>query len=110
MTSSVQSRNTFLATQGSGYTPGTPKRLTGDRTDRDKKKDGRSNLFDWSEQQPIDKTPGDHSPPQPKTVHAKKDADGREAVNLQDDAFLTVYRSVVRAFLSCLMWLASVKP
>jgi len=38
--------------------------------------DVRSRLFDWSEQQPLDKGPMD-TPPRPKTVHGKKDADGR---------------------------------
>lgn len=40
-------------------------------------KDARSSIFDWSEQQPLDKSPGHHSPPRPKTVHGKKDAENR---------------------------------
>lgn len=42
-------------------------------------KDRRSSIFDWSEQQANDKTPSNqnHSPPRPKTVHGKKDTDGR---------------------------------
>ncbi|GAB7350902.1 hypothetical protein MBLNU459_g1416t1 [Dothideomycetes sp. NU459] len=40
-------------------------------------KDARSSIFDWSEQQPLDKSPGNHSPPRPKTVHGKKDAENR---------------------------------
>lgn len=37
----------------------------------------RSSIFDWSEQQPFDRSPGAHSPPRPKTVHGKKDAETR---------------------------------
>ncbi|KAF1356733.1 hypothetical protein BDV97DRAFT_342533 [Delphinella strobiligena] len=40
-------------------------------------KEARSNIFDWSEQQPLDRSPGTHSPPRPKTVHGKKDAENR---------------------------------
>ena len=40
-------------------------------------RDARSNIFDWSEQQILDKSPGNHSPPRPKTVHGKKDAENR---------------------------------
>jgi len=36
----------------------------------------RTSVFDWSEQQPLDKGPTD-TPPRPKTVHGKKDTDGR---------------------------------
>lgn len=39
--------------------------------------DTRSSIFDWSEQQPLDKSPGNRSPPRPKTVHGKKDAENR---------------------------------
>lgn len=44
---------------------------------RQNSKDARSSIFDWSEQQPLDKSPGNHSPPRPKTVHGKKDAENR---------------------------------
>ncbi|OCL01290.1 hypothetical protein AOQ84DRAFT_401886 [Glonium stellatum] len=47
--------------------------LTADYPDRD----ARSSIFDWSEQQPADKSPGNRTPPRPKTVHGKKDTDGR---------------------------------
>ncbi|KAL1306702.1 hypothetical protein AAFC00_005372 [Neodothiora populina] len=40
-------------------------------------KDTRSSIFDWSEQQPLDRSPGSRSPPRPKTVHGKKDAEHR---------------------------------
>lgn len=36
----------------------------------------RTSVFDWSEQQPIEKSLTD-TPPRPKTVHGKKDTDGR---------------------------------
>jgi hypothetical protein len=44
--------------------------------DLDPKKESKNNIFDWSEH-PADKSPGNHSPPRPKTVHGKKDTDGR---------------------------------
>ena len=37
----------------------------------------RSSIFDWSEQQPLDKSPNNRSPPRPKTVHGKKDTENR---------------------------------
>ncbi|KAG9956966.1 hypothetical protein KCU98_g17233, partial [Aureobasidium melanogenum] len=51
----------------------TPQRPTVRSTDRDT----RSSIFDWSEQQPIEKSPNNRSPPRPKTVHGKKDAETR---------------------------------
>ncbi|KAG9607897.1 hypothetical protein KCV01_g4788, partial [Aureobasidium melanogenum] len=51
----------------------TPQRPTIRSTDRDT----RSSIFDWSEQQPIEKSPNNRSPPRPKTVHGKKDAETR---------------------------------
>lgn len=51
----------------------TPQRPTVRSTDRDT----RSSIFDWSEQQPLDKSPSNRSPPRPKTVHGKKDAETR---------------------------------
>ncbi|THY19289.1 hypothetical protein D6D00_07733 [Aureobasidium pullulans] len=51
----------------------TPQRPTVRSTDRDT----RSSIFDWSEQQPMEKSPNNRSPPRPKTVHGKKDAETR---------------------------------
>jgi hypothetical protein len=51
----------------------TPQRPSVRSTDRDT----RSSIFDWSEQQPIEKSPNSRSPPRPKTVHGKKDAETR---------------------------------
>ncbi|KAI5274198.1 hypothetical protein E4T47_02724 [Aureobasidium subglaciale] len=51
----------------------TPQRPTVRSTDRD----ARSSIFDWSEQQPLEKSPNGRSPPRPKTVHGKKDAETR---------------------------------
>jgi hypothetical protein len=42
----------------------------------DPKKETKNNIFDWSEH-PADNSPGNHSPPRPKTVHGKKDTDRR---------------------------------
>lgn len=39
--------------------------------------DAKSNIFEWSEQQPIEKSPAGRSPPRPRTVHGKKDAENR---------------------------------
>ncbi|KAF2120881.1 hypothetical protein BDV96DRAFT_279380 [Lophiotrema nucula] len=36
-----------------------------------------STIFDWSEQQITDKSSGNRTPPRPRTVHGKKDADRR---------------------------------
>lgn len=47
--------------------------LTVDHSDRDK----RTTIFDWSEQPAADRSPGNRTPPRPKTVHGKKDANGR---------------------------------
>ncbi|KAF2089068.1 hypothetical protein K490DRAFT_38207 [Saccharata proteae CBS 121410] len=44
----------------------------GDHADRD----ARSSIFDWSEP-PADQSSGNRTPPRPKTVHGKKDTDGR---------------------------------
>lgn len=51
----------------------TPQRPTVRSTERET----RSSIFDWSEQQPIEKSPNNRSPPRPKTVHGKKDAETR---------------------------------
>jgi hypothetical protein len=53
--------------------PTTPQHFTTDHGDRD----ARSSIFDWSEQQPADKSSGNRTPPRPRTVHGKKDADRR---------------------------------
>jgi len=37
----------------------------------------KTSVFDWSEQQPIDRSTANNTPPRPKTVHGKKDTDGR---------------------------------
>ncbi|KAF2255960.1 hypothetical protein BU26DRAFT_414293 [Trematosphaeria pertusa] len=58
---------------GSSPKPATPQHLTVDHGDRD----ARSSIFDWSEQQPADKSSGNRTPPRPSTVHGKKDADRR---------------------------------
>lgn len=59
--------------QPSSSATATPQRGGPRQSDRDT----RSSIFDWSEQQPFDRSPGTHSPPRPKTVHGKKDADSR---------------------------------
>jgi hypothetical protein len=62
-----------LLAPGSSSKPATPQQLTTDHSDRD----ARSSIFDWSEQQPADKSSGNRTPPRPRTVHGKKDADRR---------------------------------
>ncbi|RMZ69007.1 Splicing coactivator [Pyrenophora seminiperda CCB06] len=58
---------------GPNSKPTTPQHLTAEFSDRD----ARSSIFDWSEQQIADKNSGAHTPPRPRTVHGKKDADRR---------------------------------
>lgn len=60
----------FPRSQTSSSLTTTPQRNGGD-------KDARSSIFDWSEQQPFEKSPANRSPPRPKTVHGKKDAENR---------------------------------
>lgn len=55
--------------------PTTPQHLALDHSDRD----ARSSIFDWSEQQPADKSSGNRTPPRPRTVHGKKDANRRDS-------------------------------
>lgn len=55
--------------------PSTPQHSVHDHTDRD----ARSSIFDWSEQQPADKSSGNRTPPRPRTVHGKKDANRRDS-------------------------------
>ncbi|KAF2030145.1 hypothetical protein EK21DRAFT_89208 [Setomelanomma holmii] len=70
---SLRRSNPRLLAAGSSPKPTTPQHLTAEHGDRD----ARSSIFDWSEQQPADKSSGSHSPPRPRTVHGKKDADRR---------------------------------
>jgi len=56
---------------------GTPQYLAVDITEKDK--DAKSSIFDWSEQAPTDKSPGNRTPPRPKTVHGKKDSGKRDS-------------------------------
>ncbi|KAJ8109149.1 hypothetical protein OPT61_g7672 [Boeremia exigua] len=55
--------------------PPTPQHVALDHVDRDT----RSSIFDWSEQQPTDKSSGNRTPPRPRTVHGKKDANRRDS-------------------------------
>ena len=55
--------------------PSTPQHPVLDHVDRD----ARSSIFDWSEQQPADKSSGNRTPPRPRTVHGKKDANRRDS-------------------------------
>ncbi|TKA71898.1 hypothetical protein B0A49_04542 [Cryomyces minteri] len=71
-TSPVQHPEHHLQLPSSSSVNVTPYRLSTDQSERDTK----SNIFDWSEQQPM-KSPGNRSPPRPKTVHGKKDAEDR---------------------------------
>lgn len=70
---SLGRHNSRLITNGSSPKPSTPQHLIIDHNDRD----ARSSIFDWSEQQPTDKSSGNRTPPRPSTVHGKKDADRR---------------------------------
>lgn len=70
---SLGRHNPRLLASGSSPKPSTPQHLVIDHGDRD----ARSSIFDWSEQQPADKSSGNRTPPRPRTVHGKKDADRR---------------------------------
>ncbi|KAL6708482.1 hypothetical protein ACN47E_002745 [Coniothyrium glycines] len=70
---SLLRHNPRLLASGSTSKPTTPLHLTADHADRD----ARSSIFDWSEQHVADKSSGNRSPPRPRTVHGKKDADRR---------------------------------
>jgi hypothetical protein len=59
----------LLAPAGSSSVSATPQHA-------DPRKESKNNIFDWSEH-PAEKSPGNRSPPRPKTVHGKKDTDGR---------------------------------
>jgi hypothetical protein len=70
---SLRRENARLLASGIASKPTTPQHLTADFGDRD----ARSSIFDWSEQQIADKNSGNRTPPRPRTVHGKKDADRR---------------------------------
>ncbi|KAF1835513.1 hypothetical protein BDW02DRAFT_495719 [Decorospora gaudefroyi] len=70
---SLLRQNARLLASGASSKPTTPQHLTVESADRD----ARSSIFDWSEQQIADKNPGNRTPPRPRTVHGKKDADRR---------------------------------
>lgn len=75
----IRRSNPFLVPAGSSSSTTTPQPqyMWQDSSDKENRKDNtKSNIFDWSEQ-PADKSPGDRSPPRPRTVHGKKDADTR---------------------------------
>jgi hypothetical protein len=55
--------------------PTTPQHLTLDHVDRD----ARSSIFDWSEQPAAPQSSGNRTPPRPRTVHGKKDANRRDS-------------------------------
>jgi hypothetical protein len=70
---SLRRQSARLLASGTASKPTTPQHLTAEFGDRD----ARSSIFDWSEQQIADKNSGNHTPPRPRTVHGKKDADRR---------------------------------
>ena len=72
-TVSLLPQNARHLASGPTSKPTTPHHLTAEHGDRDT----RSSIFDWSEQQVADKNPGSCTPPRPRTVHGKKDADRR---------------------------------
>jgi hypothetical protein len=55
--------------------PTTPQHLALDHVDRD----ARSSIFDWSEQPAAPQSSGNRTPPRPRTVHGKKDANRRDS-------------------------------
>lgn len=64
--------NPRLLSSAPNTKPSTPQL---DQIDRD----ARSSIFDWSEQQIADKSSGNRTPPRPRTVHGKKDANRRDS-------------------------------
>ncbi|OAL50665.1 hypothetical protein IQ07DRAFT_566781 [Pyrenochaeta sp. DS3sAY3a] len=70
---SLQRQNPRLLSSPSSKTTAPQHHLAAEHGDRD----ARSSIFDWSEQQPADKSSGNRTPPRPRTVHGKKDADRR---------------------------------
>lgn len=67
--------NPRLLASATDSKPTTPQHYALDHVDRD----ARSSIFDWSEQQPADKSSGNRTPPRPRTVHGKKDANRRDS-------------------------------
>jgi hypothetical protein len=73
----IRRSNPFLVPAGSSSITTTPQYVRPDSSDKENRRDNiKSNIFDWSEQ-PAEKSPGNRSPPRPRTVHGKKDADTR---------------------------------
>lgn len=76
----IRRSNPFLvpaAASGSSTTTPQPQYVWQDSSDKENRKDNtKSSIFDWSEQ-PTEKSPGNRTPPRPRTVHGKKDADTR---------------------------------
>ncbi|KAE9989219.1 hypothetical protein EG327_002956 [Venturia inaequalis] len=75
----IRRSNPFLvpASSSSSMITSQPQHVWQDLSDKENRKDNRkSNIFDWSEQ-PTEKSPGNRTPPRPRTVHGKKDADRR---------------------------------
>lgn len=70
-------RSAHLEVPGDCLDPSESATSTPQRQGRPSDRDTRTNIFDWSEQPLLDKSPGNRSPPRPKTVHGKKDADNR---------------------------------
>lgn len=70
---SLQRQNARLLSSPSSKPTAPQHHLAAEHGDRD----ARSSIFDWSEQQPADKSSGNRTPPRPRTVHGKKDADRR---------------------------------
>lgn len=75
----IRRSNPFLVptASSSNTTTPQPQYVWQDLSDKENRKDNtKSNIFDWSEQ-PTEKSPGNRTPPRPRTVHGKKDADTR---------------------------------
>lgn len=75
----IRRNNPLLAPTASSSSTPTPQAqyLWQDSSDKENRNDNKkSNIFDWSEQR-TEKSPGNRTPPRPRTVHGKKDADMR---------------------------------
>ncbi|TLD34491.1 hypothetical protein E2P81_ATG04656 [Venturia nashicola] len=75
----IRRSNPFLvpAASSSRTTTPQPQHVWHDSSDKENRREHRkSNIFDWSEL-PTEKSPGNRTPPRPRTVHGKKDADTR---------------------------------
>ncbi|KAI9683479.1 MAG: hypothetical protein M1822_006019 [Bathelium mastoideum] len=68
----ISSPNIPLSSHGRQKFPTTPQKPATEHQDMDTK----PSIFDWSEQ-PTDRTPDSNTPPRPRTVHGKKDAEMR---------------------------------